>query len=148
MKILIQRVKSAAVKINDELYSNINKVILVFFCVEKNDKEESIEWLANKLLKLRIFEDENGKMNRSVVDENGEILVVSQFTLAGNCQKGTRPSFDKAASPQHAELFYNKFIERLCREKISVKTGVFRAMMDISLVNWGPVTFMLEHEST
>ena len=143
MKIVLQRVKSASVKIDGELYSKINKGILVLFGVEKGDTEECALWLAEKLLKLRIFEDENEKMNFSVSDINGEILVVSQFTLAGNCKKGTRPSFDNAELPEKAEALYEKFCEYLSRS-IPVKTGVFGAMMEVELINDGPVTFILE----
>ena len=144
MKALIQRVKSASVSISGELYSSINKGILIFLGVEKEDEKVNAEKLADKILKLRIFEDENEKMNLSVKDVNGELLVVSQFTLCGDCKKGTRPSFDKAASPQDAVDLYEYFIKYLKEQKIKVETGKFRAMMDVELVNDGPVTFWLE----
>ena len=144
MKALIQRVKSASVSINQQIYSQINKGVLVFLGVEKNDTQEEADWLANKILKLRIFEDENDKMNLSVDDIKGEILVVSQFTLAGDCKKGTRPSFDNAKNPQEANELYEYFVRKINEADISVKTGVFRAMMDVELVNDGPVTFLLE----
>ena len=144
MKGLIQRVKCASVTIDGELYSAINNGILVLLGVEKGDEKENAEKLADKICKLRIFEDENEKMNLSVQDVGGEILVVSQFTLAGDCKKGTRPSFDKAELPQKANELYEYFTQLIMERGISVKTGVFGAMMDVELVNDGPVTFMLE----
>ncbi len=144
MKALIQRVKRASVSISGKLYSSINKGILIFLGVEKEDEKVNAEKLADKILKLRIFEDENEKMNLSVKDVNGELLVVSQFTLCGDCKKGTRPSFDKAASPQDAVDLYEYFIKYLKEQNIKVETGKFRAMMDVELVNDGPVTFWLE----
>ena len=145
MKVLIQRVKRASVTIDNKLFSEINHGLLVFLGVEKNDSEKEIDWLANKILNLRIFEDENEKMNYSVKDVNGEILLVSQFTLAGNCQKGNRPSFDKAMYPDDAKILYEKFIETLKKE-IPTQTGSFGAMMEINLLNDGPVTFMIEKQ--
>ena len=109
MKLVIQRVNSASVTIENKLYSSINKGLLVLFGVEKDDKEDMIEYFAQKLLKLRIFEDEQGKMNKSVLDINGEILAVSQFTLCADCKKGTRPSFDSAKEPGVAKEYYEKF---------------------------------------
>lgn len=144
MKSVIQRVKNASVTIDNELISSIEKGLLILFCVEKDDSEEKLEWMAKKILALRLFEDKNEKMNRSVTDENGELLVVSQFTLAGNCKKGTRPSFDNAESPQRAKEMYQKFVDLLQQSGLNVKTGVFAAMMDVSLCNDGPVTIILE----
>ena len=147
MKALVQRVKNASVTINNELYSSINKGLLIFLGVEKNDTKENADWLVNKLLKLRIFEDENDKMNFSISDIEGEILVVSQFTLAGDCKKGTRPSFDSAMPPKEANELYEYFVSELKKSNLKIKTGVFQAMMDIALVNDGPVTFMLEKQA-
>lgn len=144
MKALIQRVKRASVSIDGELYSSIKAGILVFLGVEKCDNNENADWLAEKILKLRIFEDENGKMNKSLADIDGEILVVSQFTLCGNCMKGTRPSFDNAMEPQRANELYEYFVSVLKNNGMSVKTGKFAAMMDVELINDGPVTFMIE----
>ena len=144
MKALIQRVKRAYVTVEGEKISEINKGILVFLGVEKGDEYENAEKLVEKIAKLRIFEDTNDKMNFSVVDVSGEILVVSQFTLCGDCKKGTRPSFDNAASPELAVKLYEYFVELLKNKNISVKTGKFRTMMDVELINDGPVTFMLE----
>ncbi len=143
MKLVIQRVNSASVTIENKLYSSINKGLLVLFGVEKDDKEDMIEYFAQKLLKLRIFEDEQGKMNKSVLDINGEILAVSQFTLCADCKKGTRPSFDNAMEPKRAKEFYEKFVEILKKSQINVKTGVFGAHMQVELVNNGPVTIIL-----
>ncbi len=144
MKALIQRVKKASVTIDGELFSSINSGILVFLGVEKTDEKENAEKLAQKIVNLRIFEDENEKMNLSLKDVNGEMLVVSQFTLCGDCKKGTRPSFDKAAHPDLAVELYEYFIKCIEDNNIPVKTGKFRAMMDVELVNDGPVTFWIE----
>ncbi len=144
MKALIQRVKKASVTIENQLYSEINAGILLFLGIAKGDSEENADKLVDKILKLRIFEDENEKMNLSIKDIQGEILVVSQFTLCGDCQKGTRPSFDNAELPQKANELYEYFVAKLKTAEIPVKTGKFAAMMDIELINDGPVTFMLE----
>ncbi len=144
MKGLIQRVKRASVTIDNRLYSKIDNGILVFLGVEKGDTKENADKLASKIINLRIFEDDAGKMNKSVIDTNGEILVVSQFTLCGDCKKGTRPSFDKAELPQKANELYEYFTKQIESGGVKVQTGVFGAMMDVELINDGPVTFMLE----
>ncbi len=144
MKALIQRVKEASVTINGELYSKIGKGILVFVGVEKTDEKINAERLASKVANLRIFEDENEKMNFSVKDVKGEILIVSQFTLCGDCKKGTRPSFDSSAPLDVAENLYNYFVDCVKQEQLSVSTGRFRAMMDVALINDGPVTLWIE----
>ncbi len=143
MKLVIQRVNSASVTIENKIYSSINKGLLVLFGVEKDDSEDMLEYFAQKLLKLRIFEDEKGKMNKSVLDIEGEILVVSQFTLCTDCKKGTRPSFDNAKEPKIAKEYYEKFVEILKKSGINIKTGVFGAHMQIELINNGPVTIIL-----
>lgn len=144
MKALIQRVKRASVTIDGELYSSISSGLLVFVGVEKADKKENAEKLAQKVVNLRIFEDENDKMNYSVLDKQGEILVVSQFTLCGDCKKGTRPSFDKSAPLDKAIDLYEYFVKCIKESGLNVETGKFRAMMDVELINDGPVTFYIE----
>lgn len=144
MKALLQRVKRASVTIDEKLYSSINHGLLIFVGVEKGDTSEQVNKLTDKISKLRIFEDENGKMNRSILDVGGEILVVSQFTLCGDCKKGTRPSFDKSAAPDIANMLYEEFVEKIRGYNIETGTGKFGAMMDVELINDGPVTFMLE----
>lgn len=144
MKALIQRVKRASVSIDGELYSSINNGLLVFVGVEKSDEKLNAEKLADKILKLRVFEDENEKMNLSVADVKGELLIVSQFTLCGDCKKGTRPSFDNSAPLDKAVELYEYFTECVKQSGLVVATGKFRAMMEVELVNDGPVTFWLE----
>lgn len=144
MKILIQRVKHASVTINGELYSSINAGILALVGIEKNDTIEQVQKAAKKITGLRIFPDENDKMNRSLIDTNGEMLIVSQFTLCGDCKKGTRPSFDKSAHPEIANKLYEEFIKEVQTYGIKTQTGKFAAMMDVALINDGPVTFMIE----
>jgi D-tyrosyl-tRNA(Tyr) deacylase len=144
MKVLIQRVKHASVTINNDLYSSIGAGILAFVGIEKGDTSEQVEKLSRKILGLRIFSDEQGKMNKSVKDINGEMLIVSQFTLCGDCKKGTRPSFDKSEVPERAKQLYEEFIANIKNNSIPVLTGVFGAMMEIDLLNDGPVTFILE----
>ena len=144
MKALIQRVKKASVIIDKELYSTINAGLLVFLGVEKSDEKINAEKLAEKILKLRIFEDENEKMNLSVEDVKGEILVISQFTLCGDCKKGTRPSFDNSAQHLKAEELYEYFVEQIRKGNLKTQTGKFGAYMNVELVNDGPVTFWLE----
>lgn len=144
MKALIQRVKTASVTIDDEIYSKIDSGILVFVGVEKTDEIENAQNLAKKVVNLRIFEDDNGKMNNSVIDVKGEIMVVSQFTLVGDCKKGTRPSFDKSAPLDKARKLYEEFVNIIAQYGLVTKSGKFQAMMDISLINQGPVTFLVE----
>lgn len=147
MKLVVQRVSSSAVEIDNKVYSKIGRGLMFLFGVEKGDTKEDAQYLAEKILKLRIFGDENDKMNLSVQDINGEILVVSQFTLAGSCKKGTRPSFDTAEEPKKAEEMYEYFCSLLEKSGLSIQKGVFGAMMSVSLVNDGPVTFILEKRS-
>ncbi|HIS53728.1 TPA: D-tyrosyl-tRNA(Tyr) deacylase [Candidatus Galligastranaerophilus gallistercoris] len=143
MKAVIQRVKKASVEIEGKIYSKINRGLLILFCAEKNDVKENIDFIANKILNLRIFEDENHKMNLSVKDITGEILIVSQFTLASDLKKGLRPSFDNAMEPIKAKEFYEDMILKLKESKLNVQTGVFGADMQVMLINDGPVTFVL-----
>lgn len=143
MKAVLQRVKQAVVSIDGQEYSKILSGILILLCIEKGDNNESLTWLSNKVSALRCFDDENGKMNKSIKDIGGEVLVVSQFTLAADCKKGSRPSFDNAEKPDVANKMYEKFVVLLKESGISVKTGVFAANMQVSLINDGPVTFVL-----
>ncbi len=144
MKAILQRVKKAEVEIENKTYSAIQEGILILFGVEKNDTSDMIDFFVNKVLNLRIFEDENEKMNLSIKDIKGEILVVSQFTLASDCKKGLRPSFDNAMEPKSAKEYYEIFVSKLKESNLTVKTGIFGAMMNVSLINNGPVTFILE----
>ena len=144
MKVLIQRVSEASVEIDKKVVSSIGKGILALVGIEKGDTKEPAEKLAKKIVNLRIFPDENDKMNRSLIDINGEMLIVSQFTLCGDCKKGTRPSFDKSAPPDIANELYEYFVKQIQSYDIKAGTGEFGAMMKVSLINDGPVTFMLE----
>ena len=144
MKIILQRVTRASVVIKGEPIAAISKGLLVLFGVEKNDDEEKVIFLAEKTLNLRVFPDAKGKMNLSCIDICGEILVVSQFTLAGDCSKGRRPGFDNAAPPDVAQLLYQKFVEQISQSKLKIATGKFGVDMQVELVNDGPVTFTLE----
>lgn len=144
MKILVQRVKHSSVTIDNRLYSSIKEGILAFVGIEKEDTIDKLEKAAKKITSLRIFSDENGKMNKSVIDIQGEILIVSQFTLCGDCKKGTRPSFDNSAPPEIANEFYEMFIKKVKEYGIIVQNGQFGADMKVELLNNGPVTFMLE----
>ena len=144
MKLIIQRVKQSSVTVNSQIVGKIGQGILILLGVAKDDELDDIEYLIEKLLTLRIFEDDQGKMNASILDVKGEFLVVSQFTILADCKKGRRPSFDKAADPKKAEELYSAFVEKLRQKPCKVQTGEFRAMMDVSLINDGPVTFILE----
>ena len=146
MKLLIQRVKKASVNVNNDTVGKIEQGILIFIGVCKEDTKEQADFLARKAANLRIFEDENGKMNLSVKDIKGEALVISQFTLAGDCTRGNRPGFDKAAHPDIAKPMYEYFSEQLRNENIKVENGIFQADMQVSLINDGPVTIILESE--
>ncbi|MBT4259047.1 MAG: D-tyrosyl-tRNA(Tyr) deacylase [Nitrospina sp.] len=144
MKLVLQRVTSASVSINKEKFSDINRGILVFFCAEKGDDESQACFLADKTLNLRIFSDDRGKMNFSCVDVGGDILVVSQFTLAGDCSRGRRPGFDRAADSDTAQKLYQYYVELLIKSGLKVGMGKFAADMKVELINDGPVTFFLE----
>lgn len=145
MKAVIQRVESSSVMIDNEISGAIDHGLLVLLGIHEEDTEEQLTWMCNKISKLRIFEDEEGKMNKSVQDVNGGILVVSQFTLYGNASKGTRPSFTKAARPEKAEPLYNTMIKWFNdNTDLNIQSGEFGAMMSVKLVNDGPVTIILE----
>lgn len=145
MVALVQRVKRASVEVEGETVGSIAKGMLVLLGVHRDDTEEEAAWIARKCANLRIFPDDEGKMNRSLADVGGEALVVSQFTLYGDVRRGNRPSFDPAAPPDMADRLYESFIELLDAQLgTNVQTGVFGAMMDVSLVNDGPVTLWIE----
>ena len=144
MKAVVQRVKNASVTIEDKLYSSIEQGYLILFGAEKGDTKEQADWLANKVSVLRCFSDENGKMNLSIQDINGEMLIVSQFTLCADIKKGTRPSFDKAMEPEEAKELYEYFVLKVKENNIPVQTGVFGAHMEVKLLNDGPVTFVIQ----
>jgi len=144
VKSVIQRVKSASVTVDEKVVGQIGAGILVLLGVEKGDDEAKAEWLAEKIVNLRMFADADDKMNLSLKDTGGSLLVVSQFTLAGNCQKGRRPSFDTAAAPDEGKRLYEYFVDRIKALEVPVQTGIFQADMQVSLVNDGPVTFILE----
>ncbi|MBL8013576.1 MAG: D-tyrosyl-tRNA(Tyr) deacylase [Candidatus Omnitrophica bacterium] len=146
MRIVIQRVKEASVSVENACVGRISKGLLIFVGVSKMDQESDVDFLVDKVSTLRIFEDDAGKMNLCAEQVNGQFLVVSQFTLYGDCRKGRRPSFDSAADPQKGEELYLYFIERLRAQGFEVQTGRFRAMMDVALINDGPVTLVIDSE--
>jgi D-tyrosyl-tRNA(Tyr) deacylase len=144
VKAVIQRVSSASVTVEDKVVGRIGRGILILLGVEKGDGEAQSDWLVEKICGLRFFNDDDGKMNRSVVDIGGSLLVVSQFTLAGNCSKGKRPSFDTAAPAGEGKRLYEYFVAAARNSGVPVETGIFQADMQVALVNDGPVTFILE----
>ena len=144
MRAVLQRVKTASVTVSGEEVGRIKLGFVVFLGLETEDQSNDLEYMVNKIAGLRAFEDDNGKMNLSLSDVSGELLVVSQFTLFGDCRKGKRPSFTGAADPIKAQKLYNDFIKDMKQQNIKVSTGVFQAMMKVSLVNDGPVTFLLD----
>jgi D-tyrosyl-tRNA(Tyr) deacylase len=144
LKGLVQRVKSASVSINEETVASIGYGILLLLGIEKDDSGLQIQKMARKVFNLRIFTDTDGKMNKSISDMNGELLVVSQFTLVADTTKGNRPGFSKGATPAHGEFIYNSFIKHVSTEFGECQSGVFGADMAVTLVNDGPVTFWIE----
>jgi len=144
MRAVIQRVKDSSVTVNNQIISRIGPGLLVLLGVSEADDSGDVSFLSEKIPHLRVFEDENGKMNRSLMETQGEMLVVSQFTLLGDCRKGRRPSYVQAAGPEKAEQLYEVFVEKVREKGIAVKTGQFRAMMDVALINDGPVTLILD----
>ncbi len=145
MRGVVQRVKEASVSVDGKIVGKIGRGILLLLGVGKDDTFDDLRWMADKVVNLRIFEDENGRMNLSLIDVSGQLLVVSQFTLYGDARKGRRPSFTEAAPPEMGKKFYTDFIEYVSKTyDLEVKTGVFGAMMDVYIVNWGPVTILLD----
>jgi D-tyrosyl-tRNA(Tyr) deacylase len=146
MRACIQRVSKAQVVVDGSVIGQIGRGLLVLLGVAQDDTEAQLTWLADKIVGLRIFEDESGKMNRSLAEVGGEMLVVSQFTLYGDCRKGRRPSFIAAAPPEQAEQMYDDFVKHVGRQGITVATGRFRAHMEVELTNDGPVTIWIDTE--
>lgn len=144
MRIVIQRVSRAEVRVHGEVVGRVGAGLLLLVAVEKGDTENVLDWCSDKVLSMRIFEDSAGKMNLSVLETRGAILVVSQFTLAADLSRGRRPGFEKAAPPAEAEPLYRAFVARLAASGLRVETGRFREFMDVELVNDGPVTFVLD----
>ena len=144
MKVVVQRVKHASVEVNNKIIGKIEQGYLVLLGIAPEDTKEIADYLVQKLIKLRIFEDENEKMNLSIKDVNGELLIVSQFTLYADCTGGNRPSFINAAKPELANELYEYFIQKCKEEKIKIETGEFGADMKVELLNDGPVTIILE----
>lgn len=146
MRVVVQRVKEAGVEVNGKTVGEIGKGFLLLLGVGRDDSEADVNYLVDKILGLRVFEDENGKMNHNITKTGGEVLVVSQFTLFGDCRKGRRPSFDQAAPPELAENLYTRFVENLKEKGIRVKTGKFGEIMEVHLTNSGPVTLLLDSQ--
>lgn len=144
MRLLVQRVLNSNVKVDGKITGEINKGYMVLLGVTHDDDTEKADYLVKKLINLRVFEDENGKMNLNINQVGGELLIISQFTLYGNTKDGNRPSFTEAAKPEKAEELYNYFVEQCKKEGIKTETGIFGADMKVSLINDGPVTIMLE----
>ena len=144
MRALLQRVSRANVAVDDSVVGEIGAGLLILLGVAKSDTSQDAEFLADKILNLRVFPDDAGKMNRSLLESNGDLLIISQFTLHGDCRKGRRPSFYAAAPAEQARALYETFVGLARRSGLRVETGVFKAHMDVSLVNDGPVTLMLE----
>ncbi|MEJ2102461.1 MAG: D-aminoacyl-tRNA deacylase [Desulfobacterales bacterium] len=144
MRAVVQRVKQSSVKAGNEIVGQIESGLLVLLGVARDDTVKDADYLVNKIINLRIFEDQDGKMNRSLLETGGELLAVSQFTLLADCRKGRRPSFVEAAEPQKATDLYTKFVDLVREKGVNVQTGRFRAMMEVALINDGPVTVIIE----
>ncbi|HWC77864.1 MAG TPA: D-aminoacyl-tRNA deacylase [Blastocatellia bacterium] len=148
MRAVIQRVTAARVEVAGEIVGQIGPGLLVLLAVARDDSAEQVDYLVEKTLNLRIFDDEAGKMNRSLLETNGAMLVVSQFTLYGDVRRGRRPSYSDAADPEKANLLYEQFVSRVREQGVKVETGLFQAMMKVSLTNDGPVTILLDSSKT
>lgn len=144
MRAVIQRVSRASVTVDSKITGTIQAGLLVLLGIHKDDSEKEIKWLTEKIITLRIFEDNEGKMNRSLIDTGGAMLIVSQFTLYGDCRKGRRPGYSTAALPNHAKILYHEFIDTIKNKGIKTASGKFQAHMDVELVNDGPVTLLLD----
>lgn len=148
MRAVIQRVEEARVTVDETVVGEISNGLLVFLGIEIDDSEKDLAFLKRKILNLRIFSDSDGKMNRSLVDTGGAVLLVSQFTLYGDCRKGNRPSFIRAAPPARADELYQELIRQLRSEGVAVESGEFQAMMKVNLVNDGPVTLIVDSKKS
>lgn len=148
MRAVIQRVSRASVSVDDEIRGEIGQGLVVLLGIRHGDTEADLQWLVEKIVHLRIFGDQQGKMNLSVADIDGDVLIISQFTLYGDCRKGRRPGFSSAAAPEIAERLYQKFITEVRRRELNVATGIFQAEMQLALTNDGPVTLLLDSEKT
>jgi D-aminoacyl-tRNA deacylase len=144
MRLLLQRVSQASVTVDGNTVGSIRTGLLILAGMARTDTKSDVDYLSDKVLGLRIFPDSAGKMNLNVVDAGGSLLIVSQFTLYGDCRKGRRPSFDEAAPPERAQSLYNYLVEKLRAGPVPVETGVFQAMMEVHLVNQGPVTILMD----
>jgi D-tyrosyl-tRNA(Tyr) deacylase len=144
---VVQRVSRAEVRVDGGTVGRIGRGLLVLFCAEKGDADADLDWLSDKVLQMRVFSDNAGHMNHSAIETGAAILVVSQFTLAGDLGRGRRPGFDRAALPDEAERLYDGFVGRLRRSPLPIETGRFRAFMEVDLVNDGPVTLIVERRS-
>lgn len=148
MRSVVQRVSQAQVVVGHQVTGAIAEGLVVLLGIHRTDTEQDLAWMVDKIVHLRIFDDERGVMNRSLADIRGELLIVSQFTLHGDCRKGRRPSWNEAAPPEQARLLYDRFVD-LCRQRgIPVQSGVFQAMMHVTLTNSGPVTILLDSHKT
>jgi D-tyrosyl-tRNA(Tyr) deacylase len=148
MKIVLQRVKQAAVEVQGKIAGKIERGVCLLVGIEKGDSEDDAQYLAKKVVELRIFPDKEGKMNLSLSEARGGVLAVSQFTLAGSTKKGRRPSFDRAELPERAEELFRYFVDLIRGRGIKIETGVFGSLMDVRMVNDGPVTFILEKKKS
>ena len=144
MRVVIQRVSGAEVRVDGRAIARIGRGLTLLVAIEKDDTTADLDWVANKVLQMRVFEDSSGKMNLSATDVGADILVVSQFTLAADLERGRRPGFDKAAPPKRAQRILELFVERLADSGLRIAAGRFGAFMEVDLVNHGPVTFILE----
>ncbi len=148
MRAVIQRSLQASVTVEHTLIGSIDSGLVVFLGIQEQDNEQTIRWMADKIIHLRIFEDDNGKMNKSLAETGGEMLIVSQFTLYGDCRKGRRPGYSGAARPEIAEPIYEKFIHHVKTQGVPVATGRFQASMQVQLTNDGPVTLLIDSDKT
>uniref|UniRef100_UPI0011F313EC D-aminoacyl-tRNA deacylase n=1 Tax=Roseiconus lacunae TaxID=2605694 RepID=UPI0011F313EC len=147
MRVVLQRVSEASVKVDEEIVGQINHGFVALVGIGHGDDEKIIEWMADKTVQLRVFEDDAGKMNRSLADVSGGVLAISQFTLYGDCRKGRRPAFTAAAAPEVAKQLYEHYVNAIGKHGIEVQTGIFAADMKVSLINDGPVTMLLDREA-